>query len=173
MKGKFLIVGALVGGIVLFFWGYFTHGVLGERVMDVYHTFKDEAAVFEAIKANAPANGVYFLKQGVVAVVAFTPSFADKTLNITPQLVKEFLSDVATSFLLAWLLLGARSTSTGGRAGFLAMTALAAAISVLFSYWNWYEFSTGFILTDALDLVGGWFITGLILAAIQKKMVPA
>lgn len=172
MKGKFLIVGALVGGFVLFLWGFVTHALIGEKLFSTVLTFKDEKAVLDAVKANAPANGVYYLAQGVLVAVAFAPDFADRTKNITPFLIREFLSNVVTGFLLAWLLLGARSTSAGGRGGYLAVMGLAATAAILYSYSNWYGLSPGMVLTDALDTVVGWLLVGLILGAIQKKMVP-
>ena len=149
-----------------------THALLGESVLHAYQQFKDEKAVVEVLKANAPSNGTYFAAQGVVAAISFTPDMADKTQNITPLLIREFVSNVVVAFFLAWLLLGVRSKSLGGHAGFLAVMGLAAGFSILFSYWNWYEFSTGFILMDVIDVVVGWFLVGLILSAIQNKLVP-
>ena len=51
-------------------------------------------------------------------------------------------------------------------------------VSILVSYWNWYGFPTDFTIGAALDEVIGWFLGGLVLAAIvrparhAKTMMP-
>jgi hypothetical protein len=51
-------------------------------------------------------------------------------------------------------------------------------VSVLVSYWNWYGFPTDFTIAAALDEIIGWFLGGLVLAAIirpakiQKAELP-
>jgi hypothetical protein len=51
-------------------------------------------------------------------------------------------------------------------------------LSILVSYWNWYGFPTDFTIGAVLDEVIGWFLAGLVLAAIvrptkiQKVAVP-
>lgn len=85
MNGKYLIVGAIVGGIVLFLWGAVTHAVLPAPM----HAFTNEDAVTQAIRTNTAGNGVYFAKSGILASVAFLPDYGDKTLNITLEPVAE------------------------------------------------------------------------------------
>ena len=64
---------------------------------------------------------------------------------------------------------GARVRAPGGLSA-----VLSSDTSVdLAPYWNWYGFSTPFIAMEALDVVGKFFIGGLILSALMKKLAPA
>ena len=39
-------------------------------------------------------------------------------------------------------------------------------------YWNWYGFSVPFLGMEALDMIGKFFLGGLMLSILQKKLVP-
>lgn len=172
MKTKFLVVGAIVAGITLFVWGFVTHAALplSERALT---EFKDAQAVVQVIRANAPQNGVYFAKQGIFAAVSFLPDVSDKTQNITPNLIREFVIDVLAGLFLGLVLLGTRGSTVMGRVGLLVAAALAAVASQSLPAWNWYGFSLEYTTMEVIDLVGGWFLAGLVLAGLMKKMVPA
>jgi hypothetical protein len=159
----------LVGGLILFFWGFITHSALATVIPQVSE-FKNEQAVIDAVRANVPGNGVYLSGRGVFAAVSFTPDLADKTKDITPMLIREFLSCCITALLLAMALVGTRSQSALGGAVLLGVLGVAAAFSSEFSSWNWYGFSAQFTLIESLDVVGGWFLTGLALGALKKKL---
>ncbi len=169
MSTKFLVVGAVVGGILLFVWGGITHAVL-PRVIPAYQVFKDDAAVVQTIHANAPANGVYFSPRGILAAVAFLPDLGDKSKDITPNLITQFLNDTLSALLLCWLLAGIRGATALGRAGWLTLAALATFSLKVLPYWNWYGFSPLFMMLEALDLVGKFFIAGLVLGALMNKL---
>ncbi len=169
MNAKFLLVGAVVGGIVLFLWGAVTHVVLPQPI----HEFKNAQAVVQAVRANTDANGLYFAPQGVFSSVAFRPDLGDKTKNLAPNLVTQLLTDVLGALLLCVVLTGVREGSVLGRAGWLALAGLAAFALKLLPYWNWYGFSVAFTAMEVLDLVGKFFIGGLVLSALMSKMAPA
>ncbi|PYT08838.1 MAG: hypothetical protein DMF60_03745 [Acidobacteria bacterium] len=50
---------------------------------------------------------------------------------------------------------------------------LAAFTINMLPYWNWYGFSTSFMGMEALDLVGKFFIGGLVLSALLNKTLKA
>src|SRR6266478_6439219 len=83
MNARFLILGALAGGVVIFFWGAVTHAALPQPL----HYFTDEPLLIEAIRAHTTGNGVYLASRGVFASVAFRPDFADKAQNLAPNLI--------------------------------------------------------------------------------------
>lgn len=169
MNAKFLGIGAIVGGVVLFLWGGVTHAVLPQPL----HEFKDDKAMVQAVRANMAGNGVYFARQGLFAAAAFRPDYGDKTQNIVPNLLTQLLTDIIGAFLLCFAVAGARAGSALGRAGWLSLVGLAVVALKLMPYWNWYGFSPGFIAMEALDVVGKFFLGGLLLGALAKKMVPA
>ena len=41
------------------------------------------------------------------------------------------------------------------------------------SYWNWYGFPTEFEIAEAVDQVVGWFLGGLVLAALVRPTAPS
>ena len=169
MNAKFLVTGAIVGGIVIFLWGAVTHALLPPPLLE----FKDEKAVVETIRANGSGNGVYFARRGMLASVAFLPDLGDKSQNVTPNLLIQFATDTLAALLLCLALAGLHADSALGHARKLAVIGLVIVALKLAPYWNWYGFSPLFIAMEALDVVGKFFIGGLVLSALMKKLAPA
>ncbi len=169
MNTKFLISGAVVGGLLLFVWGAAYHMIIPwEKI--ALSEFKDTPAIVQAVRANAPQNGMYFAPQGVFAAVSFFPDMSDKTNLMGPMMVRELIKDLAVGLLLSVVLLWVGPSTVLGRARLLAMIALTAAISEYISDWNWYGFSGSFTLLSMGDIVIGWFLTGLALGGLMNKM---
>ena len=57
---KKILVSAILGGLVLFLWGFISHEVLPLYKSSMMK-FTNEDAVSQMIVANAPASGVYFM----------------------------------------------------------------------------------------------------------------
>jgi hypothetical protein len=69
-------------------------------------------------------------------------------------------------------MLAIKCKATMHRGGVLAMAALAAGMENQISDWNWYGFSTQFTVFEMVDIVGSWFVLGLILSALKNKLAP-
>jgi hypothetical protein len=41
-------------------------------------------------------------------------------------------------------------------------------VTVIVPYWNWYYFPADFVASEAIEHVVGWFLSGLVLAAIVR-----
>ncbi len=170
--GRFIGIGTIGGAIFLFVWGALLHSGIPLRMQGL-HEFRNSAAVADAIRANAPnGNGIYFGKEGIFAAVHFEPGVADRAQNIGPLLVKEVFTDLASAFLLCLLTLAIKCSGAGQRAGVLATAAMAAAMENQISDWNWYGFSMQFSIFEMVDIVGSWFVLGLILSALKNKFAP-
>ena len=169
MNAKFLVTGAIVGGIVLFLWGGLTHSVLPQPLRE----FKDEKAVVDVIRANGSGNGVYFARRGMLASVALLPDLSDKSQSISQNLLIQLATDTLAALLLCLVLGGFRADSVPGHAGKLTLVGLAIVALKLAPYWNWYGFTPAFTAMEALDVVGKFFIGGLVLSALMKKLAPA
>jgi len=169
MNAKFLAVGTVVGGIVLFLWGGLTHAVLPEPVRE----FKDAQAVVQVLRANAPENAIYFAPQGAFVSVAFWPDFSDKTKDLTPMLTRQIVTDMIAAFLLCLVLPGIRSTTVLGKTGWLALVSLALFAGKILPYSTWYGFSAPFVGMELLDIAGKLILAGLVLGALMKKLAPA
>ncbi|MBI1791159.1 MAG: hypothetical protein HYR60_26825 [Acidobacteria bacterium] len=172
MNVKFLLAGALAAGLTIFVWESVSHAALPWH--EAYlKQFKDGPAVVKTLQANMQGNGMYFQQQGVFAAISFLPDMADKTHNITGNLVIQFVNDVVLAGLLAVLALRLRGAGVAATGGALALAGLAAGVATRFPDWNWYGFVTAHALIYSADLVIGWFLGGVVLAGLMKKMIPA
>ena len=173
MKGKFIAAGTIVGAIFLFMWGGALHSGVPMDVQGLYE-FQDGAAVTQAVKANGQrGNGIYFTKEGLWASVGFRPDMSDKTQDLAPYFVVEIITDLAVAFLLSLLILAIKCSGMMERAGVLAMVAVAAGFENQVSDWNWYGFSARFSVFEFIDIVGAWFVLGLILSTLKNKLAPS
>ena len=82
----------------------------------------------------------------------------------------QFVTDLIVALLLAIVLLSVRSTTVLGRATVTARMGLAAGIAIHVAHWNWYGFSPAYTMVNLLDVAIGWFLAGLVLGALMKKM---
>lgn len=102
---------------------------------------------------------------GPVGLVLFNPQGGEA---MSPkQLVTELVSNIAAAFFGALVLI-----MVPGGYGRRVLAALAigliAWLSISVSHWNWYGFPAGFITTEAVDQIAGWFLTGLAIAGFAK-----
>jgi hypothetical protein len=181
---KRILLGALVGGIVVFAWGAVSHMVLGLGE-DAVRPLPDEEKVVEALQADVTEPGFYFFPwvdqektteeekkaweeryaKGPVGAVIYSPT---GTKPISPsKLVTELLSNVAAALVAAIIV--ARSSS-GFLGRILSVTAMGlfAWLSISVSQWNWYGFPTAFVRAEAIDQVIGWLCGGIAVAVIVK-----
>jgi hypothetical protein len=170
MKGKYLTLAAILGGLTLFVWGFIWHAAL--PVYDgVLFEFADSQAVNSVIQQNTPqGNGMYWTPQGAFVAVAFTPDMIEKTQDMGAMLPIELVCNILTAFLFAAVI--GRTASFGSimkGALFLGMLGLTAEIALEASYWNWYGFSTGFFMVNLVGEVLAWFLAGLVVSASYMK----
>jgi hypothetical protein len=172
MNPKYLILSALLGGLVIFIWGAVYHAAIGID-MHTMKEFRDSTAVSAFVREHADGNGMFYTKDGVLAAVSVTPGMSDKSQHMGPLLGKQLVINVVVAGLLAWLL-----TFTGIRtplcaAGLFALTGLAAGISCSISAWNWYNHSMAFALASVVDLAVGFLLAGLVIGWARGKFAPA
>lgn len=167
MKTRFLLLAALLGGLTIFFWGALSHTLL--EMPGTLVPLKDGTSVINAIRSQAPNNGVYYDPRGLLAVVSLRPDMADKSQAMGANLAVEFVTNCLNALLLAFLLLKSRARTTLACAWLGALAGLLAFTGISVSYWNWYGFSVGFALQDLGDTVIGWFLAGAVLGWLMKK----
>jgi len=178
-----IAVAALLGGIVLFFWGFVSHMVLPIGEMG-HEMATSEDVVLAALREGLPAKeGIYhvpglapeqysdeaataaYSAKAVAnpnAVIIYQPVGRDG-MAMGPQLGKEFATNVLSAGLAAWFL-------TLGAFGFGRRVAIATALGVFawlvisVPYWNWYRFPLEFTLGSLMLNGFGWFLAGLPMA---------
>jgi hypothetical protein len=188
---KRIILGAILGGIVLFNWGYVAHMVLPTGQMGV-HAIHDEAAVMDTVRSTIKEPGFYVFpgmenckeasesqqqavmekaKQGPVGVLIVRPQGSE--ILLPSLLARQFGTNVVCSLLAALLLAQIRAgASYWTRVGFVTVLGLFAFATVVVPYWNWYYFPADFVATEAIEHVVGWFLGGLVLAAVVRTPRP-
>ncbi len=169
MRAGYLVTAAVIGGIVSFGWGAVSH-LAAVFPGTEPKAFADSNAVVQAVKANAPENGIYFEGRGLFAVVAFRPDMGPKFASMVPSMAIQLLIEIAVALVLAWVLLRLPPMTAFQTGILLAIIGVAAGIEELLPQWNWYGFPTSSTAAEALDLVIGWFLLGLVLGVIKNKM---
>lgn len=177
---KRIIVGGLVGGIVFFIWSAIIHmsplGMMGITSLP--------DGVYDTLKADLPNSGFYFfpgvvsnptpeqqkaweekLKAGPYGILVYT---AGPGAAMAPkQLIGELLSDIVAAFI-ASCIIAMIAAPYVKRAAVVALLGVFGWVSLLLSYWIWYNFPTVYILGEGFGEIVGWFIAGLVIA----KLVP-
>lgn len=168
---KKMLIGALVGALVLFFWQFLSFALLGIHDSQMTYT-PNQDAILEVLEANLE-EGMYFIPRAPMgasmekeealmqerlgkpwARVSYHESLSD---NMGMNLLRGFVIDFVAAFLLTWLLLKMADLDM--------KTALLTSLSVgLIGYFTinyldaiWYESNT---IPDLIDAVVQWGIVG-------------
>jgi hypothetical protein len=191
MSTRRFFLAVILGGIAVFLWGLISHEAL-PLYKNALVKFTDEQAVTQAIVANAPAPGVYFMPYvpqdaDEMNADAFEASqeaamqriqdgpfmFASIRLGAMGSFPKyigiQLATDMLTTLFLLLVVLRARDQSYMGRVLTCVLVALATFAVKSLPMWNWYEFSSAFTFAELVDIVGRMFCAGLVIA----KLVPA
>jgi hypothetical protein len=187
-----IILAGLVGGVVMFLWGFIAHMVLplGEAG---FKTLPHQDALLPAISAQLKEDGLYIFPwpespPGTpMPVNEESRKKAEQLFQTAPhglllfhappaamltggQLGTEFATNCASSLLAAALV----SMTLGGlgsfsrRVLFVATIGLIAGVAVNVPNWNWYGFPSSFTLAQIAEHVIGFGVAGLAIAAIIK-----
>lgn len=190
---KKVLLGALVGGIVVFIVGSLLHTVLGLGAVGV-KAIPQEDAVLSAMRAAIHEPGFYIFpapnmasgrtkeqmnadnaayaakyQQGPSGILVYSSGGA--ALNYGKLLGGEFAIDVISAFFLACILaMGAGGVSSYWKRVFaVTLAGLFAAVFLGLEYWNWYSFPTNYICAYIANGVLDWYFAGLAMAAIVKQ----
>jgi hypothetical protein len=178
-----LLVAALLGGVVMFFWGFVSHMVLPIGEMGV-HTAANEEAFLAAAKEHLGSGEGVYLVPGITgadmnddakakaysaratanpnAFVVYQPVGSDG-MQMGDNLGKEFATNVACAAIVAFVLaLGAFGFAR--RVRIAALLGLFAWLAINVPYWNWYRFPLEFTLGSAIQQVVGWTLAGAAIA---------
>ena len=177
---KRIVIAALAGGLVFFIWSAILHmlptGMIGITSLP--------DGVYEALKSSGMSSGLYFfpgveksptpeqqkaweakLVAGPYGIMAYT---ATGSAAMAPkQLISEFLADVVAAFIAACIIAMIAAPYIK-RVSIVALLGVFGWVSLLLSYWIWYNFPTVYILNEGFMEIGGWFVAGLVIA----KLVP-
>jgi hypothetical protein len=180
-----VLVAGIVGGIVMFMWGFVSHTMLPLGDMGVKE-FPNEEIVLAALKQNLSEPGLYFFpgmghgddisqeqmaaweekyKTGPIGVMSYRP--AGRAPMSMTQLGTELGFNVLAVLLGAFIV----AHVTGGygmRLLCFILIGVTAWASLSTSYWNWYGFPTEYTTAELITEGAAWLLVGLVAAAIVK-----
>ena len=192
MARRVLLAGIL-GGIVMFLWGGLWHDQLPTALVGL-RSLPNEQTVVGVMKTNIPEPGMYlFPGLGVPDGAPFAQKKeAMKKLNqnapVGPQgvliyepvgtglsgkmLATEAVTNIVQALLVAFLLAQTGLRRFSSRLGFAFVVGLVASITTNISLWNFYRFPASWIEGQIAFLILGYFLVGIIAAAIVKTGAP-
>lgn len=182
-----ILIAGLLGGIVLFIWGFVSHMVLplGEVGLKTLPFAQQDTVIEAARGAFVQGTGVYIVpgfedmadysdKARAKAVgeraaslpyafVVYQPQGVDVINDMGPNLGIELATNVLAALLAAFVVSHA-AARLGRRALLVAAMGLFAWLSISVPYWNWYRFPLDFTLANLAMQVIGWGLAGLAIA---------
>jgi hypothetical protein len=189
MMRKFVLC-TLVGGVILFVWGFISHMAIPWYHMTV-SSFTNENLVAKAVRVSVPSSGIYFYpnlehKPGMTAEekkaamelqqsnaiegpVIFAAVRKEGMASMTAPLVISFVINLVTAFLLTWILIMTGITSYWRKVLLCVLTGIIILVVAHLQYWNWYSFGMGYTLVTGLDTIIGFFLAGLLLARFTRS----
>jgi len=180
-----ILIGGVVGGIVIFFWGFVSHMLLPIGDMGLQALPKEDALA-AAMKADVPGPGLYFvpgrdmskapsdeemkahmekISKGPYGFMVIYPTGRDSSL--AKHLPIELGTNVVCA-LLAAILVSQLRPGFIVRVACVTLIGLLASIMTSVPFWNWYGFPTDFTLAQIAEHTVGWLLAGIALAAIVR-----
>jgi hypothetical protein len=171
MNAKLLLAATLAGALTLYAWESLSNAALPWHRATM-RSFADSNAVVQAVKAQAPENGLYVDARGVVAAVSFQPDMSDRSSLLGSMLGTQLVLDliVALVFLLAMQRVP-RMTTLQYMAAF-AVAAFAISLSTFASNWVWWGYPAAWTLVQVLDRTIGFALMGLAMGATFNTWSP-
>jgi hypothetical protein len=186
-----VLLGGVVGGVIVFFWGAVAHMMLplGQMGMSTISQSREERVLAE-LKGAIFEPGLYFfpghdmskplskaetaawearMKKGPTGILVIKPNggevMSPKTLGI--EFVSGMLAAVVGSIILYQV-----TSGYAARVLVLPLVGLFGWLSILVSYWNWYGYPTEYVIAELITEVVGWLLAGFVLATFVKPAAP-
>jgi len=197
---KRILLGGIVGGLILFIWGFLSHAVLKLGDAGLQSVPSDQSdALIAASKAAFKESGFYFFPHFDHAAWAKLPADQKKAawdaygekvksgpsgkviymagnsqIQTPGQLGREFATDVVVALILAFVLSQLNDrTRYSCRVCCCATLGFLSSVAVNVPQWNWYEFPTKFTVAQVADHTIGFTLIGLFLAWLIKPAPAA
>ena len=183
---KELLLGTILGGLIAFFWGAFSWMVLSWHDQTLF-AFSDEDKVAQVLLEQAGEDGVYVLPNFHQHKEGAGPKEAEAQMHqrmrkgpfafvsvrrggTDPDMKEEMGFGLANQFLAAFLIILLLKKTSGlsywGRVGFVVLLAATASVLCHLPYYNWWGFPAHYTLIYVLELIIGWFLSGLVIAKV-------
>ncbi|WP_457674153.1 hypothetical protein [Thiolapillus sp.] len=180
-----VLLGGVLAGVVLFIWGAVAHMLLPLGKMGMQE-LPHSTSVTYALDLALDGSGLYVFpwmdeedmsreaweeweedyRDGPVGMILYRPQGGDPMAS--RLFVIQFMTDLAAGFIAAILL---HFTSLGflGRLLFVTAMGLFSWLTSSLPWWNWYGFPGEMTLAAGIEMIVGWFLAGLVLAALGGR----
>jgi hypothetical protein len=184
-----ILIAGILGAIAMFVWTAIAHTVtpLGHIGL---RQIPDEGPAIAAMQgAIGDHDGLYAFPWVNPADSKAMQNYAEKTKtsasglllyhapgatnDMVRPMVYEFVKELIEALIAAFLAGLAGMASYGGRVAFVTLIGVAAGISTNASYWIWYRFPCDYTLAYIAITLIGYFVAGLVIAAIVRKKEAA
>ncbi len=187
---KAILIGGVLGGVVMFLWGFVAHVVLplGDIGLHEASTTQQET-VLNSLKNNLQmGEGVYIVpmeraamedpevakafgaraEANPYAFIVYQPKGVDTINNMGGNLAIEAATNTLSALLVA-LLVSFASVGYGKRVLLVLGTGLFGWLANAVPMWNWYRFPTDFTLAALIKQGLGWLLAGLVIAWALRR----
>ena len=182
-----VLLAGIVGGIVIFIWGFVSHTMLPIGKMGLKDLANADSLV-STLKSSLNEPGVYMYpggekaaaenpealnekyKAGPRGIIVYDPHPSEQGMMSPFQLAVEFGSNVLAA-LLAAMIVSVIAAATITRIFVVGMMGLFSWLSHAVSYWNWYRFPSDYIVADLVMEIVGWTAAGVFIALISPRLV--
>ncbi len=188
---KTLIAG-IVGGLILFVWGFLSWVILPIHSTSL-HTLPNDDSIVTALQSMNLSKGVYPIpsrpqkdapaeaqqsyeakyRRGPVGMIFYDP--AGMNPMMPGQMAFGLLLAILSSAMVAWFL--ARSTACAAsyiaRVAYCGMFGIFIAVASNLMMWNWFNEPNDWSYGLVVDSIVGWILVGLAIAALIKSPPPA
>jgi len=190
---KRVLLAGIIGGIILFLWGGLYHDVLPFGLIGLKDLPNDQA-IIAAMKPSIPQAGMYLFPATGLSPDASRAERAAKMKEVDakaasgPQgvliyrpvgvplspkmLATEASTNIIQALLVAFVLAQFGLRRFASRLGLAFVIGIIASITTNISLWNWYGFPTPWIMNQITYLILGYFLLGIVVAAIVKASAP-
>ncbi len=176
-------LGAILGAVVLFVWMGVSWMALPWHCFTL-GKFTHEDSVASVMVANTERNGIYVLpncndmkkdsaaieamKKGPIVFAAVQHNGYDVE-SPRPYIIS-FIIYLIGAFFVTFMVMQTKLVLTyGGRLWFVTAFGIAAGVLASFPEWNWWGFSFSYAIVSFFDFVIGWFLAGLMIAAVTGR----
>jgi hypothetical protein len=177
-----LVVAWLAGTLLIYVWGALSHMVLLKGAG--FSRMPDEQRVVTALQGSMETDGLYLFPSpdfsgratpeeaeawerrflaGPTGMIVYHPAGSSPVSG--KKLAVQLLADMIAAAIAVRLIrrMRGRLWANALTVGLLGVFAIASVATV---FWNWYGFPLGFFAAQCIDMIVGWSLTGVAIAAI-------
>lgn len=172
MNVRAIGISAAVGTIAMFAWQSISQTVIPWHAATMQEVSDTAASAIPAIRQLARTNGVYFSRYGALIAVRIAPDKSNQMsmAAMGPMLAKQAGIDLIVVVALCFLMRFLIDRSPFGVAKAMALAGFAVITVEELAMANWYGFSMAWATVNILDQTISFFLTGLVIGAVMRRV---